>query len=200
MGITIHYKGSIRRLSEIDTLVDILEDFAKILEWKTERYPSLSVTDKQADTDAFGIQQHQDRHYPRGIVVYPHESCEPFSFTFTKEKNLVDFRGSYLQNRTESPGWLHVKTQFAPVDSHIAIIKLMKYLRGSFIPDLEVKDEGGYWESEDEKQLESRMESLNQAMGSLEEGFTVIPKDVFRNRSAEEIADLIERLLKRNRE
>lgn len=201
MGITIHYKGRIKKRSEIDHLADVLEDFAKILDWKTQRYPLSEPSETEDDEAIFGIQQHQPGASLHGIVLYPHESCEPFSFTFDRQGWLVDYRVAGIsQESGQQPGWLHVKTHFAPSECHIAMVRLLKYLKKSFIPDLDVRDEGGYWDSGDPSQLENRLETLNHAMDSLVDGFTVIPKEAFRNRSAEEIADLIEKLLKRHRE
>jgi hypothetical protein len=36
----------------------------------------------------------------------------------------------------------HIKTQFAPVEIHVAVIKLLKYIQQKYISNLDVYDEG----------------------------------------------------------
>lgn len=56
-------------------------------------------------------------------------------------------------------------------------------------PDLEVSDEGGYWESGDVAELDRRREFLNEKMAELAAGLSQIPA---RGQTPAELADEIE--------
>ena len=51
-----------------------------------------------------------------------------------------------------------VKTQFAPIDVHITIVKLLKYIKKKYFPSLNVSDEGEYWETGDEALLKKNLD------------------------------------------
>lgn len=67
-----------------------------------------------------------------GVVLRPHERSEPIELRF--------------QGRTLRPSW--VKTQFAGVATHLAVIDLLRRLV-PMLRTLSVEDEGGYWETGD---------------------------------------------------
>ena len=92
--------------------------------------------------------------------------------------------------------YLSVKTQFAPPEVHISIIKLLEFLKNRYIPDLEVVDEGGYWESRDEAALRKSISFLNEQMDRMEEILSTISREEVKDLSTEELARLIEQKLK----
>ena len=67
---------------------------------------------------------------------------------------------------TEKP-WCWVKTQFGPIEGHVALVELLAGLKKEFMPDLEVMDEGGYWEHRDVTQLRQKIEFLGRAIDLL---------------------------------
>lgn len=72
----------------------------------------------------------------QGVVLQPHTRSEPIELFF--------------QGRALLPSW--VKTQFAGLDTHIAIIDLFRPLAPR-LQELSVDDEGDYWETRDRKAL-----------------------------------------------
>ena len=64
-----------------------------------------------------------------GIKIIPDEQSDPLNFIF-EELRVDDF----------------VKTQFAGADIHIKVVELIKEL-GKYFENLEVSDEGEYWET-----------------------------------------------------
>lgn len=48
------------------------------------------------------------------------------------------------------------KTQFAWPDAHIAVVKLLRYLKEKYFSVFKLSDEGMYWETMDEKILLSQ--------------------------------------------
>src|SRR5438067_39966 len=62
------------------------------------------------------------------------------------------------------------KTQFGPLEGHVALIEMFTALKSEFLPDLEVSDEGGYWETRDLAELARRQSFLQKAIDGLAEG------------------------------
>lgn len=53
---------------------------------------------------------------------------------------------------------ISVKTQYGGIGVHIAVINLLKYLSGRYFAAFELRDEGGYWESNNEAVLQQQFE------------------------------------------
>ncbi|MGZ8525039.1 MAG: hypothetical protein ACXWV1_11460 [Chitinophagaceae bacterium] len=86
------------------------------------------------------------------------------------------------------------KTQFAGSDAHIAVIKLLRYLKEKYFSVFELDDEGKYWETMNEKVFlkqfagyEFLLDAVANALTEMktEQGDTALP-----------LADRIEKLLK----
>ncbi len=72
--------------------------------------------------------------------IHPHEFCEPMIFNITPEGFFSD----------------HCKTQFAPIDVHKKMISLFEQVKKK-LSEFLIQDEGGYWETRDEKHLERQI-------------------------------------------
>ena len=74
---------------------------------------------------------------------------------------------------TEYSFYTATKTQFAAIETHVWIIGLLRYLKKRYLSNLEVKDEGDYWETEDLEKLREKKHFLqgmiNQMAGALSE-------------------------------
>ncbi|MDI6739651.1 MAG: hypothetical protein QME74_04730 [Candidatus Edwardsbacteria bacterium] len=71
----------------------------------------------------------------------------------------------------------------------------MKYLKKHYIPDLEVSDEGDYWETGNMETLKERIASIAACMDKLEHALSSADFGDLSECSVEEIASMIERLL-----
>jgi hypothetical protein len=92
--------------------------------------------------------------------------------------------------------WVSIKTQFSNPDTHIWVIGLLKYLKKKYISNLEVSDEGEYWETGDRKELERRMNFIKEKIDSLSASLSSENMGDMSNISADEIADRIEQMFK----
>lgn len=79
--------------------------------------------------------------------ITAHENCEPLIFRITPEGYFSD----------------HCKTQFAPPEVHKGIVSLFDQVKIK-LSELIVKDEGGFWESRDEKILNQAVMDCYEAM------------------------------------
>jgi hypothetical protein len=155
MGVTIHYRGSLADLSRVEDFEDRVIDLALAVGgnprvWRSadERDPSRMV---------------------RGLMVDLAPGQESMSLLVSPEGWLVGLfqiedaeRGALA----EKP-WCWVKTQFGSIEGHVALVELLAALKKEFTPDLEVMDEGGYWEHRDLNELRQKLEFVGLAINML---------------------------------
>ncbi len=60
-----------------------------------------------------------------------------------------------------SPATISVKTQFAGIEVHKAVIKLLKHLKEAYFSEFELSDEGGYWDKLDEEKQNTQFNRYN---------------------------------------
>jgi len=201
MGITIYYKGKLKDLSNLDRLKDDLKDFAQIMDWKWDELDEDFDGPDDAHLEIEEGRAQIKGHLPlKGLSLRLHSDCESFSVYFDKEGNLTD-PVMYVfkkEGRFDSENaYLSVKTQFAPPEIHIAIIQLLRFLKKRYIPNLEVIDEGGYWETSDKTELENRLQLINEGLDKLERLFSEISVEDEEPLTVEKLIKLIEEKLKK---
>ncbi|MBK9980814.1 MAG: hypothetical protein IPP15_00060 [Saprospiraceae bacterium] len=141
MGLTIHYSGKLRNPSDLQSLIDEATDIAISMQWHYQRLPA--VADTPLD----------------GVLISP-EGSEPIWLTFHIDHGMLinPILYSYIQETTgedipeEAVGGVFTKTQYAGVETHIAIIKFLRYLSEKYFAHFDLYDESNYWESGDEIQ------------------------------------------------
>src|SRR5258708_15910814 len=137
MCLSIHYNGRIKDVNLIPKLVDEVQDISTSLQWNYHLF---------------------DDELVKGISFSPPE-CEPLFFTFSKDGVLCSpilLRPDGYQDNIHPATTISVKTQFACIDAHKAVIKLLRHLKANYFSEFELNDEGGYWESDDEKILQKQ--------------------------------------------
>ncbi|MEJ2053745.1 MAG: hypothetical protein P8X42_07475 [Calditrichaceae bacterium] len=151
MGISIHYRGKLKNLTDIDLLVDDFKDFAEIMGWEyrilNEDWSKTNTAKIKASEQITEIKGHLPL---KGINLSLHPDCEALDLYFNPDGNLLSPISACLINEGEmdiEDSWVFVKTQYAPPDIHIAVVNLLDFLKNKYVPDLEVLDEGEYWET-----------------------------------------------------
>lgn len=199
MGITIYYRGAIEDLSLIEPIQRALAEFCQSMNWKyrlwnedqNKRFNAKLVpTPKGAEIKG---------HIPlRGISIESDPDNETLNILFNPEGRLSSFMQEILIHEgslTWERAWLFVKTQFGAVDAHIAIIKLLQYLKQSYIPGLEVKDEGEYWETADKEQLIARRGFIFGKMAQVEKALSAVEFD--HDPTKEEVIQKIDEVIRK---
>jgi len=154
MGLTIHYNGRFNKNAVLSDLITEVREMAETFKWKhkiyLEAFPDVNNDDQSYDGKIYGIS-------------FTPPECETVSITF-----LSNFRMSsnvhlmfYGQTDTQSESdflyLLSVKTQFAGASVHKTIIGLFRYLyKRGYFSELDVVDEGKFWETGDERLLEHK--------------------------------------------
>jgi hypothetical protein len=183
MGLSIHYSGHIRQYAFVDELLAEVTDICENLDW-TYHILDGNNTDKL-----------------KGICFSP-EGCEPIFLTFLLNGRMCSpvnlmHRDIYEENELEREllYTTSTKTQYAGPDAHIAIIKLLRYLKEKYFSVFELNDEGMYWETMDEKVLLgqfAKYEFLLTAVTEALSNMKVVPGE-----TALSLADRIEEMLKK---
>lgn len=158
MGITVHYRGRIADMERIEDFEDRVLDLVLELGGRAEIWRSTA--------------DHDPQRMVRGVLAHLHPGQETTSLLISPEGWLVPFFQieEAEQGTIAEPPWCFVKTQFGPVESHVALVEMLAALQREFFPDLEVHDEGGYWESRDAGELARRHSFLRVAIDGLAEG------------------------------
>jgi hypothetical protein len=157
MGVTIHYRGRIADLTRIEDFEDRLVDFALEIGglariWRT--WPD--------DNPARMV---------RGVILDLSPGHESTSLLLSPEGwliGLIEIEDAE-NGRLEEPPWCFVKTQFGAVEGHVALVEIFTALKREFMPDLEVSDEGGYWETRNLAELVRKRALIEGAIEGLAE-------------------------------
>ena len=164
MGITIHYKGTLKDDASLLQLIEEVKDIAEIMHWKytilETVMPEKNPAEEMVDGHLYGI-------------IFSPENCEPVWLTFLSNRrlcsvlNLHEFKMP-LNEVDELNYWCFTKTQFAGPEVHKAVVAILKHISQKYLDNMEVDDEGHYWETGDSILLEktfSRYTALIDAMG-----------------------------------
>ena len=199
MGITIHYRGTLADTSEIGTLIEEMTDIAKTLKWPCsvldDDWSKPVTADIVYGADGSEIVGNLGL---RGVLLTPHPQAEPLVLCFDAEGNLRDPITVILLLNGELPpedAWVAMKTHFAPLEVHVTLVKLLKYLQTRYIHDLEVHDEGDYWDTSDLGLLNRKRAFLNARMDEFARTLEEAEVGDTSALSAEEMLALIEDLL-----
>lgn len=121
-----------------------------------------------------------------GISFTPPE-CETLCLTFLHDKQLAC--SVRLMYNIEPATVISVKTQFAGMDVHKTVIKLLQYLSAKYFAHFDLQDEGGYWETGDETVLAKKFDVYDGLLNKVQEVLTN-----FKNEPGETKEELMKRL------
>lgn len=143
MGVTIHFEGQLKSDKDFDVVMTKAKNFASTNDMP---YESFSEPFKKLGR----VKDDQDWDYEgptKGLKIQPDENSDPLWLEFDKN--------NYIQE--------YCKTQFAGLDIHVQIISLLKEIRSHFI-DLQVVDEGEYWDTQDKSLLQNCLDNFFDAV------------------------------------
>jgi hypothetical protein len=158
MGITISYRG---RLSDLERIEDF-ED--RVIECALEVGAQVRVWRNWAEDDP--------ERMVRGVILNLAPGQKSTSLLLSPEGWLIGLADieDAERGRLSEPPWCFVKTQFGPVEVHVALVEMLAGLKRVFVPGLEVSDDGGYWETRDLAELVRRRSLTKAAIEGLADG------------------------------
>ena len=135
MGVTIHYRGSLADLDRVEDFEDRVIDLVLALGGNVRMWRAADDVDRS--------------RIIRGLMIDMAPGQETTSLLISPEGwfiHLMEIEDAEKGLLTE-PSWCWVKTQFGPVEGHVALVELFSAIQREFAPNLEVSDEGEYWET-----------------------------------------------------
>jgi len=190
MGVSIHYRGRLDDVGQIDAVTAELVDIAESMKWPYKRLDD--DWDRPADATLSGAEI--TGHLAlKGVALKVHPQCEPVSLFFDRQGSVRDVMGMVsILDGTRKP-----EDVFATAGVHITIVKLLRYLKKRYMSDLEVADEGGYWETGDEAALKQKMVFLDGKIAEVADALSSADVGDTSGLSPDEMADVIEDILRR---
>ena len=158
MGIAIFYRGSLGDLDRVEDFEDRALDLALELGGQARIWRTSSDNDP--------------RRMVRGVVLNLYPGQETTSLLIAPEGwliNLCEIEEAE-KGQLAGPPWCCVKTQFGPIEGHVALVEMLAALKQEFLLDLEVRDEGEYWETRDLARLTTKIGYVQAAIDGLAEG------------------------------
>jgi hypothetical protein len=199
MGVSIHYRGKMADISTINVLCDELALVADKMDWTCTRLDddwskpadaTIEVTEKGSQiTGHLAL---------KGIAFSIHPKCESLRFFFDAGGNLCDpVSMTLISEGALKPEdvWIAVKTQFAGPETHIWIVGLLKYIQEHYLPGLEVRDEGEFWETGNHEMLKEKMNLINDKIAVISSELSRVTGSNLEKLSADDLVSMIEALI-----
>ena len=153
MGVSVHYRGQLEQPFDPGKFESELVRIARALGAEARIPTAGPFYDRQV----------------RGAIVLVGQNVEPASLLVSAEGWLVPISDAEEAERTsltEAP-WVSVKTQFGPVEAHVALIDLLAEIQRRWAPSLCVHDEGEYWGTRSLPLLNAKRAETNEALALL---------------------------------
>ena len=144
MGISIYYSGMLRNPSLISAFIHEASDIADSHHWDWSELPNVPEIPI------------------RGIIIQP-DNCDPVFLTFHKDGYLCNpILFSFLLEHApqdiskDAKQYLVTKTQYAGAETHMQLIRFLRFLKEKYFSRFELTDDSQYWESGDENYCRKR--------------------------------------------
>ena len=159
MSTTVHYFGKVKGPEAIREIQEEFREIAQVSGWSHEMVDHVFAQEGEIPVGRLSL---------RGIRVTLNKHTSPLQLTFDKdgylshiyyEKAPADFQPKAANGQTRQIlHQVHTSTHARSndPDTHIALIKLLDYVKKRYVPNLEVIDNTGYWYSRDESVLKPK--------------------------------------------
>jgi hypothetical protein len=158
MGVTIHYRGTMDDQRQVETMEDRILDLVFSLGGRATIWRSFSERDSS--------------RVVRGLIVNLEPGQDTLSLLVSPEGHLTPL--FQIENAEEAPfeepPYCFIKSQFGSLQGHIASVHLLDALRQKYFSNLEISDEGEYYENRDVRQLSHKISLLRSAIHAMSEG------------------------------
>jgi hypothetical protein len=195
MGLSIHYRGQIRDYALIEDLISEVEDICNSLGWDYHIWKKETCIndDVHIHNPAFIGYAMEDL---KGISILP-KDCEPVDLAFFPSGQLCSTMKLRFNNAATNDlmvEYVSCKTQYAGMDVHLTVLKLLQYLKDKYFSVFELTDEGMYWETKDIEVLKSQFARYDFIVNSMREAvkdFKALPGE-----TPQSLADRLEALFR----
>lgn len=195
MGLTLHYSATLRDINQLPDLVAEVEDICRSMNWPSQRVDLV----EEVPAEAMPLEPGEGdvKHIRLQGILFTPPGCETVCLACTPSGRLSGPIQLRVAGRYPSPDLvycLHVKTQYAGEDTHVALVLLLKYLEKKYFRDMEVYDEGNYWDTLDKTVLSERFAEYRRLIDVVK---TALEKESFQETdNSGTIANQIERIIR----
>jgi hypothetical protein len=156
MSTTVHYFGKVKNPDSIREIQEELREIAQVSGWSHEMVDHVFAQEGEIPVGRLSL---------RGIRVTLNKNTSPLQMTFDKDGYLSHIYYEKAPPEPQAKGGaaagrrilhqVHTSTHIRSndPDTHIALVKLLDYVKKRYVPNLEVIDNTGYWYSRDESVL-----------------------------------------------
>ena len=161
MGMTIHYRGTLDCIESTHEMEDRVMDLVFALHGKATVWRSFA--------------DHDPSRVVRGLIVDMAPGHDTLSLIVSPEGHLTPLFQieEAEQSAFAEPPCCFVKTQFGSILGHVAIVHLLEALKEQYVSNLEISDEGEYYETRDLQNLRHKQAFLGGAIRSMAEELRV---------------------------
>ena len=155
-------------------MIEEVRDIANVYGWDYHIYET------EFPASSLGKEVYNDMLY--GIHFSP-PGCEPVWLCFLSNGKMsspvaVQLWGkSNDENEKKLLYGNFTKTQYAGMEIHKTVIRLLRYISNKYLEAFSLVDEGKYWETDDEKVLEEMFRRYNDALDFVGNALETIPLD-----------------------
>lgn len=176
--IYLKYSGTIKPHRKIRQLEEEFADICRISGWSyeivAENFQTLTMKGKASGrhgNDEGELEEDlktvaSSEVYLDGIIINTGDGAEPLKFTFDRNGRLstIDFcttdtigvSGKLAVKKFEFIYYPYIKVMTPDPEKHRRTVRILEYVKKSYIPDLRVIDTSFYWNSKDEEELKVR--------------------------------------------
>ncbi len=158
MGITIHFRGTLDELGRVEEMEDRVLDLAFALGGRATLWRSFADEDPSRVVRGLMVEMTPGQG-TLNLLISPEGFLTPLFQIEDAEQGLLS-----------EPPYCFIKTRFGSIVGHVAIVHLLDAMRQQYCSDLEVSDEGEYYETRDVGQLARKIGVLGTAIKSMAEG------------------------------
>ena len=200
MGVTLHYRGTLDDSRRLPALCDELDGIAQAMGWTSTRIDDDYVAPADARlSHESGVANIEGNTGLKGIVLSPTDGSEPLWFCFDRDGELRSLLGQVLiLDGTLKPeeSWASTKTQFSSPARHVWLVGLLRFVQKHFVSNLEVHDDGGFWDTGDLAELRRRMDLIHGKIADMADALASPRFAKLAGQSTEEIVAAIENLVR----
>ncbi|MCS7469704.1 hypothetical protein NZK35_23890 [Stieleria sp. ICT_E10.1] len=155
MGISIHYRGTLDRLEDVEELEDRVTDIAFSLGGHATIWRSFS--------------EHDRSRLVRGLIVEMAPGQDTLSLLVSPEGHFIPLHqiSAAEKGLLSEPPDCFVKTQFGGVEGHVAVAHLLGAIKARYCSRLGINDESGFYDNRNADELAGKMQSSGEVIDML---------------------------------
>ena len=198
MGLYVHYYGRMKDKRHVPQFIEEMSGIAATLKWNHKVWREDWAKPCDARIEKVDGKPQMVGHLPvKGVTIQPSLVCEPMQFLIDPKGQLRSIRSLLAETRGEKQNpFVSVNLKGITSEVYVLLMGSLLYVQKHFVPDLIVKDEGGYWQTKDRSALVEGVKESNVKDGIGDEKIEKAPPS-WHNLSGEQVMFKLETIFHR---